>query len=157
MKSLDQMIEGMHDHAKHVLIGHNDEQLLPFFHVQFKDREDAVIPAPFQDERTKSMFIAAIRHSLKAFKKSVVNYAFVSEAWVAQSDHRPRKGDLTPAQREDKRECVIVSAGDRDRAQMKMWEIVRDDQGRVTDLVEEKAHTCDHFEGRLHNLLAEDD
>ena len=51
---------------------------------------------------------------------------------------------------------MIVSAGDRDNARMKMWEIVRDDQGRVTDLVEDKAHAADHYEGRLHNLLAED-
>jgi hypothetical protein len=156
MKSLDQMIESMHEHAKHVLIGHNDEQLLPFFHVQFKDREDAVIPAPFTDERQKSAFIRAIRMSLKMFKPSVVNYAFVSEAWVATQTHRPRPGDLTPAQREDKRECVVVSGGDRDRATMKMWEIVRDDKGRVTDLVEDKAQMHDSFEGRLHNLMAED-
>jgi hypothetical protein len=150
------MIEGMHERARHVLIGHNDEQLMPFFHIQFKDRPDAVIPAPFSDEREKSIFIKAVRFSLKQFRSSVVNYAFVSEAWVAQSDHRPRKGDLSPSEREDKRECVIVSAGDRDRAMMKLWEIIRDDQARVTDLVEDPNMTADHFEGRLQNLMAED-
>lgn len=156
MKSLDQMIEGMHEHARATLIGHNDEQLLPFFHIQFKDREDAVIPAPFQDERQKSAFIQAIRASLNIFKPSVVNYAFVTEAWVAQYDHKPGEKDLMPSEREDRRECVIVSAGDRDGAQMKMWEIVRDDQARVTDLVEDHNMMADHFEGSLHNLMAED-
>lgn len=155
MKSLDQMIEGMLDHAKHVLIGKNDEQIVPFFHIQFKDRPDAIMPAPFSDERQKSAFIKAVRISFKMFRPSVVNYAFVSEAWAAQSDHRPRPGDLTPAQREDKRECVIVSAGDHDGARMKIWEIVRDDKGRVTDLVEDKMR--DLFEGRMYNLLGEDD
>ena len=156
MKSLDQMIEGMHDLAKHVLIGSATDQVPPTFHVQFKDRPDALIPAPWRDEREKWAFIKAIRMSLKQTRSSVVNYAFVSEAWVALSDHRPRKGDLSPAQREDKRECIIVSAGDHDGAKMKMWEIVRDDQARVTDLVEDPNMTADHFEGRMHNLMAED-
>ena len=155
MRSLDQMIEDMHAHARGVLIGKNDEQILPFFHIQFKDRPDAIMPAPFNgDEREKSLFIAAVRAAMKAFRPSVVNYAFVSEAWAATQTHRPGKEDLTPSQREDKREVVIVSGGDRDRAIMKMWEIVRDDQARVTDLVEDKA--SDSFEGRLYNLMAED-
>jgi hypothetical protein len=149
------MIEGMHAHAKHTLIGKNDEQLVPFFHIQFKDRPDEIMPAPFGDERQKSAFIAAIREAMKIFGRSVVSYAFVSEAWTAQQDHAPRQGDLMPSQRETRRECVIVSAGDHDNARMKMWEIMRDGQGRVTDLVEDFT-TSDRFEGRLFNLLAED-
>ena len=93
--------------------------------------------------------------SLKKFKPSVVNYAFLSEAWLASYDHKPGPKDLMPSQRETRRECVVVSAGDHDGAKMKVWEIIRDDKARVTDLVEEKAKS-DHFEGRLHNLLAED-
>ena len=46
MRSLDQMIEDMHAHARGVLIGKNDEQILPFFHIQFKDRPDAIMLAP---------------------------------------------------------------------------------------------------------------
>lgn len=149
------MIESMHTHARDVLIGKKDTQLLPFFHIQFKDREDAIMPMPWHDEREKSLYIKAIAMSLKAFKPSIVNYAFLSEAWVATQTHRLRKGDLTPAQREDKRECVIVSAGDHKGAKMKAWEIVRDDKARVTDLVEVKS-MAGHVEGRLHNLMAED-
>ena len=157
MKSLDQMVEGMHTFARHVLIGKSDEQIVPFFHIQFKDRPDAVMPAPFMSEREKSHFIQAMRMAMQSFRPSVENYAFVSEAWVADQTHRPRAGDLTPSQREDKRECVIVSAADHDGAIMRMWEIVRDDQGRVTDLIEDKNKTPDSFEGRLHNLLADED
>lgn len=155
-RTLDQMIENMHDHARGVLIGRNDEQLMPFFLIQFKDRPDAIMPAPFTGERQKSMLIGAMRAALKHFRPSVVNYSFVSEAWVATQDRPPRQGDLTPSQREDKCECVIVSAGDRDGARMKMWEIVRDGSGRVIDLVEDKGD-AKGFEGRLYNLMGDDD
>ena len=149
------MIEGMHGHARDVLIGKNDEQLVPFFHIQFKDRPDAIIPAPWRDERDKSLYIRAIRMSLKELKPSVVNYAMISEAWFAEYNHAPRPGMRMPREREDRKEVVVVSAGDHHGAKMKVWEIIRDHQARVTDLVEEKAE-ADHFEGRLHNLLAED-
>ena len=149
------MIEGMHGHARDVLIGKNDGQLVPLFHIQFKDRPDALIPAPWRDERDKSFYIRAIRMSLKECKPSVVNYAFLSEAWFAEYNHAPRPGMRMPREREDRRECIVVSAGDHHGAKMKVWEIIRDHQARVTDLVEEKAE-ADHFEGRLHNLLAED-
>jgi hypothetical protein len=94
--------------------------------------------------------------AFKAFRGSVVNYAMISEAWAATQDHPPRDGDLAPSERETRRECVIVSAGDHERAIMKMWEIIRDDQGRVTDLLEEK-YKDDHFEGRMFNLLEDDE
>lgn len=151
------MMDGLHEHARRVLIGRADEQLVPFFHIQFKDRPDAIMPAPFTDERSKSAFIQAIRMAMKEFRRSVVNYAFISEAWVAEQTGRPGAADRPPSEREDRRECVIVSAGDKDRAAMRMWEIVRDDQARVIDLVEDKAYSPDQFEGRLHNLLADDD
>lgn len=154
MRSLDQMVEGMHAHARRVLIGKNDEQLLPFFHVQFKDREDAIIPAPWSNEREKSAMIRALRAALKDFGSSVVNYAVISEAWAAQYDHKPGEGDLMPSERETRRECVVVSAGDHERAMTKMWEIVRDDKGRVTELIEDK--DTGGFEGRMFNLLGDD-
>ena len=65
-------------------------------------------------------------------------------------------GDLMPEERETRRECVIVSAGDHQRAIMKMWEIIRDDQGRVTKLIEDK-HNKGDFGGRMFNLMADDD
>jgi hypothetical protein len=156
MRSLDAMVDGMADHARHVLIGSATKQIVPFFHIQFKDRPDAIMPAPFSDERSKAAFIAAMREAMKAFKPSVVNYAFLSEAWTLEQDHEPREGDLPPSESERRKEVVIVSAGDHERATMKMWEIIRDDQARVTELAEWKAYTPDHFEGRLFNLLDED-
>jgi hypothetical protein len=155
MRTLDQMVAAMHAHARRVLIGSASEQIVPFFHVQFKDQPDAVMPAPFNDERTKSAFINALREALKMFRSSVVNYACISEAWMAVQDHPLREGDLPPSKRETKKEIVVVSAGDRAGAQVKVWEIIRDDQGRVTDLIEDKA-THDRFEGRMFNLMEDE-
>jgi len=154
MRSLDQMVGAMADHARHVLIGRNDEQIVPFFHIQFKDRDDAIMRAPWSNERQKAAFIQAMRLAFKAFRGSVVNYAMISEAWAATQDHPPRDGDLAPSERETRKECVIVSAGDHQRAIMKMWEIIRDDQGRVTELIEDKR--VGDFEGRMFNLLEDD-
>ena len=153
--SLDEMIEAMHTHARAVLIGDEKAQVLPFFHVQFKDLPDCIVPAPFQDERTKSMFIAAIKATLKLCRPSVVNYAFVSECWMLRQDHPPRNSDLLPSQSERRIECLVVSAGDHQGGKIKMWEIVRDDKGRPSDLVEDK-QDYDNFGGRLTNLLNDD-
>lgn len=156
MRTLDQMVDGMHAHARRTLIGSATEQILPFFHVQFRDGEDAIIPTPWRDEREKSAFIKAVRMSLKLFRGSVVNYAVISEAWFAEYDHEPRAGMVMPADRETKKEVVIVSAGDKDRATMKVWEITRDDKGAVTDLVEEKGAPKD-WEGRMYDLLGDEE
>jgi hypothetical protein len=156
--SLDQLVNHALAQAKGVLIGSSTAQLDPTFVIQFKDRPPAIMPAPFSDERQKSAFIAAIRAALKHFRPSVVSYSFLSEAWVAAQDHRPRAGDLMPSQRETRKECVLVSVGDHDGARMTMWEIVRDGSGRVVDLVAEKTPGKDaRFEGRLFNLLDDDD
>jgi hypothetical protein len=155
--SLDELVEMGLKHAKSVLIGASDAQLLPTFHIQFKDRAPAVMATPWTGERDKSATIAAMRAAIKIYGRRIVNYSFLSEAWVATQDHRPRADDLTPSQRETRKECVVVTAGDHDGARMKMWEIVRDDQGRVTDLVEEAADRFEGFEGRLFNLMEADD
>jgi hypothetical protein len=157
MKSLGQMIDQAHAHARRKLIGKSDAQIVPFVHVQFRDRADAIMPAPFSNERQKAVFIAALRLTLKMCRASVVNYFLVSEAWVAKQDHEPRDGDLLPSERETRWECVIVSAGDHRTARMKVWEILRDDKGRVTDLVEDKAAAKSKFGGRMFNLLSDED
>jgi hypothetical protein len=153
--SLDEMIEAMHTHARAVLIGDEKAQVLPFFHVQFKDRPDSIVPTPWRDDREKSAIVRSIREAMRLVRPSIVNYAFLSEAWLAQYDHAPRPGMVMPRERETKREVVVVSAGDHERAKMKVWEIVRDDKGRPSDLVEDK-EGYDNFEGRLTNLLNDD-
>jgi hypothetical protein len=154
--TLDELIDSCHAHARRVLIGSATEQIQPLFHIQFKNRPDAVMPAPFSDEQQKSAFLAALRLALREFRNDVVNYATISEAWAAQYDHEPRAGDLMPSERETRKEIVIVSAGDHKGARVKAWEIIRDDKGRVTDLIEDKG-MADNFEGRMFNLMQDED
>jgi hypothetical protein len=149
--SLDEMVAHCHDHARNMLIGKANAQLMPFFHVQFKDRPPAIMAAPWRDDREKSAFISGLRFALKAFGPSVVNYAGLSEAWVA-SEHKDHPTGLMPSEREDKKEVVVVTAGDHKSARMLAWEIIRDAKGRVTDLVEDKdMKNC--FGGRMFDLL----
>jgi hypothetical protein len=156
MMTLEQMIEAAHQHARHVLVGSATAQIEPFFHIQFKSRPDAIIAAPWTDERHKAASLYAVRFMLKVHRHDVVNYFVLSEAWVAAQDHPPRDGDLMPSEREDKKEVVVVSAGDHEGARMKVWEIVRDDRGRVTNLVEPRK-LPDHWEGRMFDLLNSED
>jgi hypothetical protein len=48
---------------------------------------------------------------------------------------------------------VFANAYDRHGGRAQLWEIKRDDEGRVTELVADQAP----FEGRAHNLLEEDE
>jgi hypothetical protein len=155
--TLDQLIDQALDQAKRTLIGSADGQLVPTFLIQFKNRPPAVIATPWQSEREKTVAIDAMRMALKISRSSVVNYSFLSEAWVAVQDHPWRAGDLAPSERETRKECVIVNACDRDGARMRAWAIIRDDQGRVTELKAEKSPGQeDRVEGRLFNLLEDE-
>jgi hypothetical protein len=150
------MIDGGLAHAKHVLIGSATEQILPFAHIQFKNRPDSIMPMPWHDEREKAAMIGALRLAFKFYRPSVANYMIISEAWLAKYDHLPRDGMVMPVDREDKKECVIVTAGDHDGARMKVWEIIRDGEGKVTDLVEAK-NALDQLAGRMFNLMNDED
>ena len=150
------MIEGMHEHARAMLIGDEKAQLLPFFHVQFKDRPDAIMATPWRGDHEKRAIVLSLREAMRQFRPSIVNYAMISEGWLAEYSHRPRPGMRMPSEREDRKEVVIVSAGDHKGATMKVWEIIRDDKGRPTDLVEEK-NLADHMEGQMFNLLGDDE
>jgi hypothetical protein len=155
MRNLDQMVESLHHHARKQLIGSSTAQLLPLFHIQFRNRPDAIMAAPWRDEREKAAMIYSLKRAMKEFRGEVVNYGFMAEAWAAAQSHEPRIDDLQPSQREDRREIVMISVGDFERAFLKAFEIVRDDKGRVTDLLENEMP--DEFGGRLFNLLADDD
>ena len=157
MMSLDRLVDQALDQAKRTLIGSSTGQLVPTFLIQFKNRPPAVIATPWSNDREKTVAIQAIRAALKSARSSVVNYSFLSEAWVATQDHPPRDGDLLPSERETRKEWVIVSAGDQESARMQAWEIIRDGEGRVVELKAEKTPGQeDHFEGRLFNLLEDE-
>ena len=69
---------------------------------------------PWRSESDKVMTIAVLRGVLKEVRQSVVDYSFISEAWLAVQNHRPRASDLMPSEREDRKEAVIITACDHD-------------------------------------------
>jgi hypothetical protein len=153
--TLDQMIDQALDQAKRTLIGSATGQLIPTFIIQFKDRPPAVIASPWKSDREKAATFAGVRRALKIYRHSVVNYSFVTEAWVAVQDHPYRDGDLAPSERETRKECVFANAYDHRGGRAQLWEIMRDDEGRVTDLIADKGPGRD-VAGRAHNLLEDE-
>jgi hypothetical protein len=156
MLSIDQMIDQAFDQAKRVLIGSATDQIIPTFVIQFKDRPSALIAAPWESDQEKAATFAAMRAALQMYRSSVVNYSFLTEAWVAIQDHPYRPGDLEPSKRESRKECVLAGAFGHDGGRMQAWEILRDDEGRVTELVAEKGTKPDWEGGRAYNLMEEE-
>jgi hypothetical protein len=153
--SLDQMVAYGHQHARHMLIGRNDVQLAPIVHIQFNDRPAAILCCPCSDEREKCAFIATVRAALRELRPQVVNYASLTEGWMVTQDRPWRNGDLRPSQRESRQECVVIDASDGLDSRLRLWEILRDVQGRITDLV--ALPTGDGpSSGRMVNLFEEE-
>ena len=154
--SLEELIELGRKHAERVLIGKPGAQLPPTFHIQFTNRPPAVMAVRWRDEREKRMCFAAIRAALKDFRPTIVNYAFMSEAWLATQDHRPRAGDLLPSEREDRQEAVVITACDHDGGTLRAFEIKRGPDAAVTELTPRTEPGSD-FEGRMFNMLQDDE
>ena len=128
--TLDEMLAAATLTAEGVLIGNEGAQLLPLFHVQFKDRNPTVMVAPWSNDEEKRAFVGAMRHSMKAFRESVVSYAFMSEAWSATEDPKNPSG-LQPRDRETREEVVMITACSADEVRLRMLTISRDDKGVV--------------------------
>lgn len=154
--SLEEIIELGRKHAERVLIGKPGAQLLPTFHIQFTNRAPMVMAVRWRDEREKRMSFAVLRGVLREVRQTVVNYSFMSEAWLATQDHRPRAGDLLPSEREDRQEAVVITACDHDGGTLRAFEIKRGPDARVTELTPD-ASPRGPFEGRIFNMLKDDD
>jgi hypothetical protein len=154
--SIDELLQSGVSHAKHVLIGEEGAQIIPCFIIQFKDRPPAILATPWTNDKEKWATREAVRLSLKHFYDSVDSYMFWTEAWMATENiHHP--SGLMPSDREDKREVVVINAFDKQNERVCVLEIVRGDDGRVTNLVEDKTATDTTFwSGAMHNLLKDD-
>jgi hypothetical protein len=148
MLSLDEMIERAIDHAHGALIGRKDAQLIPTWVIQFKHQPATLIVTPWSGE-TKTMVIKAVTIWMRTHAAD--SYSFLSEAWMATENLKHPTG-LTPSQREDRKECVIIHAGNHKDMRMRMLDIERGPDGVVTALPELNKDYTD-FQGLLVNLL----
>jgi hypothetical protein len=155
--TLDQLVANAVKHANSVLVGNKEAMITPFFHIQFNDRAPVLIATPWSNDVEKQAATYSIRASLKKFRDHVVNYSFISEAWMAHYDN-PMPANLTmPRDRPDRRECVIINAFDHKEGRFKVLTIERDAEGRVTKLVPDPDDQYTGLEGDLHNLLLGED
>lgn len=154
--NLDEFLQSGVDHARTVLVGKPDAELLPAFVIQFKDAPPTIIATPWSGDDDKTVAIAAMRMLLKIHRARVHSYLFWSEAWMAHEDMNHPIG-LAPRDRMDRKEVVILNAFNLDGGKMITLEIERGPDGVVTDLVKHKdLGDYDRFEGRLYNLLKDD-
>lgn len=141
-------------HAKSVLIGKPNAQLIPTFHIQFINRDPVIMAMPWTDERSKAASIFAVKSAIKQFRPIVDSYSLMSEGWIAVQDTPPKASDLLPSEREDRKEVVIITAFNKDTGFLRAYEIKRGPDARVTELVAEPdPDEFDQFEGRLYNLF----
>lgn len=148
MLTVDELLDHAADHARKVLIGQPDAEMIPTWLIQAKD-QTYVIGTPWRGDRHKELVIFMMRDMLK-YRKAL-SYSFISEAWVATEDPKHPIG-LMPRDREDRREVVIINAFDRKGGKMRVYEMKRGPDGRVSDLVLEKTDMT-QLAGRLHNLF----
>jgi hypothetical protein len=154
MMDLDELVEKAHQHARTVLVGDPQAQILPSWLIQFKNRPTTLVATPWGEEREKIMIFGVMRMTMRDPRAGVVSYSFMTEGWKS-IEYAGRDTGLMPSQREDKIEVVIINACDRERGITRMYEMVRGPDGAVTELKPERDfEECPRQEGgRAINLL----
>lgn len=154
--NLDELLQSGVDHARTVLVGKPDAELLPAFVIQFKDAPPTIVATPWSNDDDKAVAISAMRALFKIHRARVHSYLFWSEAWMAHENVDHPIG-LAPRDREDRKEVVIVNAFNLEGGKMVTLEIERGPDGVITDLVKGKeAGEYDKLGGPLYNLLKDD-
>ena len=141
------------DHAEFMLIDGGEPQLTPTWWIQFDNAPGEMIITPWDSEAEKLAVVEMIRNKLKS--PHARNYAFISEVWVAKENIR-RPTRLTPGQRPDRREAVMIHAFNRQgKGGARVYAIERDAKGVITALPEDKGYN-DRFQGRMYNLFQDE-
>ncbi len=133
-----------------MLIGKAGAEMVATWLVQFKDpaKPTTIIATPWSGEDEKTMAFNVMRMMIRA---EAENYSFMSECWMA-TEHKGAELNIRPSEREDKREVVMINACDRKEGKMRMLNMIRGVDGRVTDLVRDPDQP-DRYEGRAANFL----
>jgi hypothetical protein len=153
LQTIDELQAMALDHAEFMLLGEVDTQLAATWWVQFDNRPGEMLITPWEDEAEKLAVVEMIHNKLK--DPHARNYAFLSEVWVA-TENLKRPTRLTPEQRSDRREAVLIHAFDRrGRGGVRVYDIKRDDKGAVTALPENKS-PGGRWQGRMFNLFQDE-
>jgi hypothetical protein len=133
LADVDLMIGQQYELAKSFLIGTKDEQITPTFHVVAGNGQNALVLTPFNGEQEKEMVAKAMRRMMQ--EVNAIRYTFTSECWMAVLDKGEWEHDKRPpSQRDTRIEALVIVGCDDDRTSTAIYEIVRDDEGTITDL-----------------------
>lgn len=150
------MIGAEYSRAKEYLVGNKDASLIPTWTAITKNGQFLIVATPFEGgERHKDMVAQAMERIFNEINAE--RYTFISEAWMARVDKDEYDKDRRPpSQRDDRMEVLIIMGGDKDGSQMRTYEIIRDDEGIISDLKLDPASiemSGPQVEGRFANLL----
>jgi hypothetical protein len=164
MPSLDDLLDLARDQARNVLIGApKGTQLVPTWLVHAANGDVIIIQTPWADDRQKAITAQAMRETMR--ERKALAYSFLSEAWMSRRrlapgqtlqdvlDKRHADGEM-PRNDPERVEMVIATAGDTKGSKSRMWGIVRDKAGVVTDLVAQ-IDAPDMVVGRFEDCLVE--
>lgn len=152
-RTVDELHAMALDHAQYLLIEcpEPERQITPTWWIQLNDGPGEMLITPWDGEDEKMAIVGTIRQRLK--DPRVLSYAFVSEVWVATEKLGERR-KLTPMQRPDRQEKLMVHAFDRaGQGGVKIYNMRRTKAGKLIKLPEDKGLASGYFEGRMFNLF----
>lgn len=152
-RTVDELHAMAFDHAQYLLIEcpQPERQITPTWWIQLNDGPGEMLITPWDGEDEKMVIVGTIRQRLK--DPRVLSYAFVSEVWVATEKLGERR-KLTPMQRPDRQEKLMVHAFDRaGQGGVKIYNMRRTKAGKLIKLPEDKGLAGGYFEGRMFNLF----
>jgi hypothetical protein len=154
-KLADDLLKLAYDQAERVLLNSRKGQIVPAFVIVGQDGTRKIIATPWKDDREKRLTLLIIKQALSEING--IAYSLVVEAWMLEldpneyADAQKSGKDLTPSKSERRIEivdafaCVKIDAGLRKIS--KIWEIIRDNTGRVTEL-KQRHNTSNAAEGQ---------
>lgn len=147
MVNLDNILNFAGKHARTILIEQGAKDLMPVFCLETPSGAGIIIGAPWENEQEKLNCIEAVRQLAREHK--AVMCAFCGEAWVTKHHLHNNPWDGTPpSQSPNRHEVVFAIATDGRETKGVSWLIVRDEKGKITDLIRED-HDCKEMGGRL--------
>lgn len=136
-----------------------DGELAPVTLVMVKDPESGevgmgVLQMDMENDMTKQL--DAMRIKKICTEETVYGLMMMSEVWMAQAESKEEMESedfVMPSQRDDKKECMMCTFESTGETKLTMFDIIRDEDGKITELKEHDASGYDGYEGRFANLL----
>jgi len=131
--TLDKMLESAEKWVREMLINRPGVQIPPTFMLITKN-ECKVISMPWENFEQRSIALDLMQFMMK--RKNVISYIVATEAWAANEPEDPRKrSGIMPSQRQDKKEIIMIVAVNKTENKSIEFDIVRDKDAVVIDLV----------------------